>query len=91
MPRRFKKIEKAIEKIIGKSEIESVSSNENENEIIENEIDDDDELENIVHNSDFILERIFIKNKKRGYPFYFFLLTIFVYSGFRTRRHRDLF
>ena len=38
MPRRFKKIEKAIEKIIGKSEIESVSSNENENEIIENEI-----------------------------------------------------
>ena len=59
MPRRFKKIEKAIEKIIGKSEIESVSSNENENEIIENEIDDDDELENIVHNSDFIVERIY--------------------------------
>ena len=52
MPRRFKKIEKAIEKIIGKSEIESVSSNENE-------IDDDDELENIVHNSDFIVERIY--------------------------------
>ena len=58
MPRRFKKIEKAIEKIIGKSEIESVSSNENENDGIENEVDDD-ELENIVHNSDFILERIY--------------------------------
>ena len=58
MPRRFKKIEKAIEKIIGKSEIESISSNENENDVIENEIDDD-ELENIVHNSDFIVERIY--------------------------------
>ena len=58
MPRRFKKIEKAIEKIIGKSEIESVSSNENENEIIENEIIEN-ELENIVHNSDFIVERIY--------------------------------
>ena len=58
MPRRFKKIEKAIEKIIGKSEIESISSNENENDGIENEVDDD-ELENIVHNSDFILERIY--------------------------------
>jgi len=58
MPRRFKKIEKAIEKIIGKSEIESVSSNENENDVIENELDDD-ELENIVHNSDFIVERIY--------------------------------
>ena len=58
MPRRFKKIEKAIEKIIGKSEIESISSNENENDGIENEVDDD-ELENIVHNSDFIVERIY--------------------------------
>jgi hypothetical protein len=60
MPRRFKKIEKTIEKIIGKSEIESISSNENENEndVIENEVDDD-ELENIEHNSDFILERIY--------------------------------
>ena len=64
MPRRFKKIEKAIEKIIGKSEIESISSNENENEnendVIENEsVYLDDELENIVHNSDFIVERIY--------------------------------
>lgn len=60
MPRRFKKIEKAIEKAIGKSEIESISSNENENEndVIENEVDDD-ELENIEHNSDFIVERIY--------------------------------
>jgi hypothetical protein len=53
MPRRFKKIEKAIEKIIGKSEIESISS------ISSNENENDDELENIVHNSDFILERIY--------------------------------
>ena len=44
MPRRFKKIEKAIEKIIGKSEIESISS------ISSNENENDDELENIVHN-----------------------------------------
>jgi hypothetical protein len=60
MPRRFKKIEKAIEKIIGNSEIESISSNENENEndVIENEVHDD-ELENIEHNSDFIVERIY--------------------------------
>ena len=60
MPRRFKKIEKAIEKAIGNSEIESVSSNENdviENDAIENDVDD--EIENIVHNSDFILERIY--------------------------------
>jgi hypothetical protein len=53
MPRRFKKIEKAIEKIIGKSEIESISS------ISSNENENDDELENIVHNSDFIVERIY--------------------------------
>lgn len=62
MPRRFKKIEKAIEKIIGKSETESISSNENENEndVIENEsVYLDDELQNTVHNSDFILERIY--------------------------------
>ena len=32
-------------------------SNENENDGIENEVDD--EIENIVHNSDFILERIY--------------------------------
>ena len=60
MPRRFKKIEKAIEKIIGKSEIESISSissNENENDVIENELDY--ELQNIEHNSDFIVERIY--------------------------------
>jgi len=60
MPRRFKKIEKAIEKAIGNSEIESISSNENdviENDAIENDVDD--EIENIVHNSDFILERIY--------------------------------
>ena len=42
MPRRFKKIEKAIEKAIGNSEIESISSNENENDVIENEIHDDE-------------------------------------------------
>ena len=62
MPRRFKKIEKAIEKIIGKSETESISCNENENEndVIENEsVYLDDELQNIVHNSDYILERIY--------------------------------
>jgi hypothetical protein len=63
MPRRFKKIEKAIEKIIGKSEIESISSNENdndnENDVVENELDHDDEFENIVHNSDFIVEKIY--------------------------------
>ena len=44
MPRRFKKVDKVFEKMIGKSEIESISSNENENEIIENEIDDDELL-----------------------------------------------
>ena len=64
MPRRFKKIEKAIEKIIGKSEIESISSNENENEnendIIENDyLEEESELNNCSHNSDYICERIY--------------------------------
>jgi hypothetical protein len=62
MPRRFKKIEKAIEKIIGKSEIESISSNENENDIIENEtvyLDEETEINKCSHNSDYILERIY--------------------------------
>jgi len=64
MPTRFKKIDKVFEKIIGKSEIESISSNENENEndIIENDtvyLYEDSELNNCSHNSDYILERIY--------------------------------
>jgi hypothetical protein len=61
MPRRFKKIDKVFEKIIGKSEIESVSSNENENDIIENEnvyLDEENELDK-YNKSDYILERIY--------------------------------
>jgi hypothetical protein len=61
MPRRFKKIDKVFEKIIGKSEIESVSSNENENDIIENDnvyLDEENELDK-YNKSDYILERIY--------------------------------
>lgn len=60
--RRIKRIDKVIEKLLINTETESVSSNENENEIIETQHEtvnvDEDELQNIVHNSDFILERI---------------------------------
>ena len=66
MARRFKKVDKVFEKIIGKSEIESISSNENENEneneIIENDnvyLDEESELNKHSHNSDYILERIY--------------------------------
>jgi hypothetical protein len=66
MPTRFKKIDKVFEKIIGKSEIESISSteneNENENDIIENDtvyLYEDSELNNCSHNSDYILERMY--------------------------------
>jgi len=53
--RRLKKIEKVIENLLIKTETES---NENENEIIETQ-DEDDELQNIVHNSEYFLERIY--------------------------------
>jgi hypothetical protein len=62
MPRRFKKIDKVFEKIIGRSEIESISSNENEkeNDIIENDyLDEDAELQKNRHISDYICERIY--------------------------------
>lgn len=62
MPRRFEKIDKAFEKIIGHSEIESISSNENENEIIENDsvyVDQESEFNKCSHNSDYILEIIY--------------------------------
>ncbi len=73
MPRRFKKIDKVFEKIIGNTEIESISSNENENENNENEnneneneneneieyLDKDRELDKFKHESDYILERIY--------------------------------
>ena len=62
MPRRLKKIDKVFEKIIGISEIGSISSNENENEIIENDniyLDKDAELDKYKHTSNFILERIY--------------------------------
>ena len=64
MPRRFKKVDKVFEKMIGKSEIESISSNENENEneIIENDsvyLDEESELNKHSHNSNYILERIY--------------------------------
>jgi hypothetical protein len=59
--RRLKKIEKVIENLLIKTETES---NENENEIIETQdetvdLDEDHELQNIVHNSEYILERIY--------------------------------
>jgi hypothetical protein len=62
--RRLKKINKVIEKLLINTETESVSSNENENEIIETQhetvvLDEDHELQNIVHNSEHILERIY--------------------------------
>ncbi len=65
MPRRFKKIDKVFEKIIGNTETESISSNENENENeieIENDSvyqDKDIELDKFKHNSDYILEKIY--------------------------------
>ena len=64
MTKRFKKIDKVFKKIIGNSEIESVSSNENENDIIENDddtvyLDEESELDKCSHNSDYILERIY--------------------------------
>ncbi len=66
MPRRFKKIDKVFEKMIGHMETESIYSNENENEneneIIVNEtqcLDKDIELDKFKHESDYILERIY--------------------------------
>jgi hypothetical protein len=62
MPRRFKKIDKVFEKIIGRSEIESISSNENEkeNDVIENDyLDEEPKLNNCSRNSDYFLEGIY--------------------------------
>jgi hypothetical protein len=62
--RRIKRIDKVIEKLLINTETESVSSNENENEIIETQhetidLDEDHELQNIVHNSEHFLEKFY--------------------------------
>jgi hypothetical protein len=82
MPRRFKKIDKVFEKIIGKSEIESVSSNENENDIIENDnvyLDEENELDK-YNKSDYILERIYniFSNLKNIFNFIFGVSGIYL-------------
>lgn len=62
MPRRCKRIEKFFETVIGNPEIESILSNENENDNIETEtvyLNEDEELNKFKDNSDYLLEKIY--------------------------------
>ena len=62
--RRIKRIDKLVEKMLGKDEIESnedENENENKNEIIDQRVnlDEDSELQRFKHNSDYIFERFY--------------------------------
>ena len=60
--RRIKRIDKLVEKMLGKDEIESnEDENENKNEIIDQRVnlDEDSELQKFKHKSDYIFERIY--------------------------------
>ena len=60
MPRRFKKIDKVFEKMLGKTEIDSISSNDtNDNDNDNIYLDKDTELNKYKHKSTFISERIY--------------------------------
>ena len=64
MPRRFKKIDKVFEKMLGKTEIDSISSNDTNDNDNDNDndniyLDKDTELNKYKHKSTFISERIY--------------------------------